>query len=363
MAKVILLSTFPLPYSKIGSWTTIYKNYITQGHHEIDHIVCHEPQQRFENVSYSIVSNDLLTKIRRKIKFYKIGYIDALERILKPGEKYIIQLVDSFSIARQIDEMLRYKGMREDCYIQVFYHGFYPFLPFNEHEFYSVIDELVLLTHDSYRAHLRFYSALACRVSVLHNGIDTTRFTAVDAQTRLALKEKAGFEGKTVFLWLSVDRPKKGLGLLLDAWKRVYAKRQDIVLMVVGAKRQTKYDGVVFYGKIPNTDLPEYYQTADCFLFPTLCQEGFPLSLTEAINCGCHCIASALGGVPEAMRYGELGTLVQDPNFIGKWENAIHEYLNVSPRPTPSGLPVYPFETWRKGMNSIIRNAKISLER
>ena len=53
MPKVILISQVPLPFSNIGSWTTLYKNYL-QGDHSIDYIICPEPQQKWETVSASI---------------------------------------------------------------------------------------------------------------------------------------------------------------------------------------------------------------------------------------------------------------------------------------------------------------------
>ena len=41
MVKVILISDISLPYAKIGSWTTLYKNYL-QGKHQIDCIICYK---------------------------------------------------------------------------------------------------------------------------------------------------------------------------------------------------------------------------------------------------------------------------------------------------------------------------------
>ena len=52
---------------------------------------------------------------------------------------------------------------------------------------------------------------------------------------KLKLKEKLNVTGKTVFIWCSQDRPKKGLNLILDAWREVYATNQEIVLLVVGS--------------------------------------------------------------------------------------------------------------------------------
>jgi glycosyltransferase involved in cell wall biosynthesis len=362
MAKVILISQFPLPYSKIGSWSTMYKNYLERDH-LIDLIICEKPEERFASVDYVIVENDLITKLRRKWhKYYRLGYLDALKTVLRKDEKYVIQVIDNYKIVFKIDEILKQMGIRQNCYIQCFYHGFAPFLAEeNVKGFYGLIDELVLLTKDAYKAHTQYYSTFPCKASVLHNGIDTQKFHKPDAVLKEKLKAELGYAGKKVFVWCSQDRPKKGLHMILDAWKRIYPNHEDIVLLVIGAKKMADVDGVIFLGKIPNPDLPKYYQAADCYVFPTLWHEGFGLSLIEALNCGCYCIASKLGGVPEVLQYGKLGKLIENPNFVSEWVTAIEDYLSGKDQPILIGEPIYTLEQWIANMNAVILEAKKSL--
>jgi len=255
MPKVILLSQFPLPYSKIGSWTTLYKNYL-QGEHQIDFIVCEPPKKQFEDVQYSLVANDFILKIRRKIKGnWYLGYIEALEKILKSNEKYIIQIIDNFGIVKSIQELLQSKGLRSNCYLQFFYHGFSPFYEnHNGISFFETIDEMVLLTHDSYLAHKNYYTVLPTRFSVFPNGIDTTKFFPLLQNEKQAIKQSKNVADKTVFAWCSQDRPKKGLHIVLEAWKQVYEKRQDIILWIIGCEPKTPQSGVVYLGRIPNEE-------------------------------------------------------------------------------------------------------------
>ena len=364
MAKVILLSQFPLPYSKIGSWTTMYKNYL-ESDHKIDYIICEPPESRFKNVSYEIVESTFLMKVRRRIlKYYRIGFIDALKKIISENndEKFIIQLVDNFKIVPRINQMLKENGWRKNCYIQIFYHGFPPFIVAEKYDnFHESIDELVLLTNDSYKAHKLYYSVFPCKISILYNGIDTKKFHIADTATKDKLKSDSGYAGKKVFLWCSQNRPKKGLHLIIDVWKRVYPLHSDIVLLVVGANSNTAVQGVFFTGEVPNDDLPQYYRMADCYLFPTLCHEGFPLSLTEALNCGCYCIASNYGGVPEVLQYGKYGRIIENPNYVSEWEAAINNYLSGAEQPIHLSSPIYTVEDWIANMNVIINNAKTSL--
>ncbi|WP_281322651.1 glycosyltransferase family 4 protein [Flavobacterium aestivum] len=363
MTKVILISQVPLPFSQIGSWTTLYKNYL-QDKHQIDFIVCEPPKKQFENIEYSLVANNLIFKIRRKIKKnWYLGYLEALDKILKPNEKYVIQIVDNFGIVKPLHELLIRRGVRKNCQLQFFYHGFPPFYEnYQGRWFFESIDEMVLLTNDSYLAHKNYYSILPVRFSVLHNGIDTKKFTKVLDTEKCKLKEELGFDDKKIFIWCSQDRPKKGLNLILAVWKKIYATHKNITLLVIGCDPREKIDGVQFLGRIPNDELPKYYQVSDCYLFPTLCKEGFGLSLIEALHCGNYCIASAMGGVPEVLQYGKLGKLIENPHFVSEWENAINDFLEGKYQIPEIPEALYSKEKWNDEMNQIIENAKSRLE-
>jgi glycosyltransferase involved in cell wall biosynthesis len=368
MPKVILLSQVPIPYSKIGSWTTLYKNYLN-GNHQIDYIVCKPPEQFVENVNYVLVQRSLIEKVR--LFFHKVGllskgekynhYVRSLKEHIQPNEKYIIQIVDNFGVVKPLADMLAKEGIRKQVYLQFFYHGYPPFFgDFEGRWLFETIDEMVLLTHDSYKAHRDYYNILPCKFSVLHNGIDSQKFFKVGQTEKNILKERLGAANKTVFLWCSQDRPKKGLHLLLDAWKRVYHPKHNIILWVIGCDPKEPIEGVKYIGKINNDELPSYFQASDCYLFPTLWHEGFGLSLIEALHCGNYCIASALGGVPEVLQYGKLGKLIEKPNFVSEWEQAILSFLEnpISNTEIPSDL--YSAKKWSYDMNQIILEAKKS---
>lgn len=359
MPKVILISQFPLPYHQIGSWSTLYKNYLSQAEHKIDYVICEQPQQQLSGVSYSIVQKRWIDKLNEKrLKNPYVGYMDALEKIIKPGEKYIIQLVDNFGIVPQIQQFLIKKNLRQNCYLQFFYHGFTPFYGnFQSRTFYETIDEMVLLTYDSYKAHRDYYTVLPCRFSVMHNGIDTQKFFPLSQSDKELQKKKMGVAGKTVFVWCSQDRPKKGLDFILAVWKKIVQDRNDLALWVIGANREFLVPHVKFFGKIPNDDLPVFYQTADCYLFPTLWHEGFGLSLIEALHSGCYAIASALGGVPEVLAYGKYGKLIENPHFEEDWEQAIRCYLEDKPKETALPKDLYSTRLWNKAMNRLIETA------
>lgn len=359
MPKVILISQFPLPYNKIGSWSTLYKNYLSQ-ENSIDFIICEHPEYYFENVNYQIVKHYFWTDFYGKMtKKRHQPFINALNKIVKKDEKYIVQIVDNSGFLMALEEYFEKKGNRHQFYIQYFYHGYIPvFKKFGEVEFYKKIDELIVLTKKALKV-IQKNSILPRKISFLHNGIDTDKFYKLSAVEKERLKSEMNLEGKKIFIWCSQDRPKKGLQIILDLWEKQFKTNKEFVLLVIGCQpREQHIDGVQFLGKIKNDLLPIYYQIADIYLFPTLCEEGFGMSLIEALHCGCYCIASAFGGVPEVLQYGKLGKLIEHPEEIINWQNAIEEYIKGTTNKTTMPQELYTSANWNKEMEAIISEAK-----
>ena len=66
MPTVVLISQMPLPYSGIGSWTTLYNNYL-RNNHKIDSIVCSKPEELFEGILYSFVKVTFVSKLKNRL--------------------------------------------------------------------------------------------------------------------------------------------------------------------------------------------------------------------------------------------------------------------------------------------------------
>lgn len=363
MTKVILISHFELPYHKIGSWTTLYQNYLEDGNHKIDYIICSKPKELFENVIYSFSDYSLRDRIERKVnrKSYS-NYLKALGGIIDPQEKYVIQLVDNFGLVKALQAYLLNQGLRKNCFIQFFYHGFDPFLSnLQSRSFFNSIDEMIVLTRDSYRKHRDFYTILPCKFSILPNGVDTEKFSLINKKEKEFLKQRFHIENKIIFLWCSKNRPKKGLNFLLDIWRKNYINNENVVLLVIGTEKKESIKNISFLGEIPNDQIYEFYQMANVYLFTSLCKEGFGMTLIEALHCGCFCIASKLGGIPEVLEYGKFGKMIENPHLEEEWINAIDEYLRNPENNLNVNRQLYTAEGWKGNMNKLIDEAKRSL--
>lgn len=112
--------------------------------------------------------------------------------------------------------------------------------------------------------------------------------------------ERLGLETDEYFLFLGRLVPEKGVHLLIEAFRQV---KTDKKLLIVGASSDT--DGYVarltelakddarvcFCGPVQAGQLEELYSHAWCYVLPSFL-EGMPLSLLEALACGCCCLVS-----------------------------------------------------------------------
>jgi phosphatidylinositol alpha-1,6-mannosyltransferase len=88
-------------------------------------------------------------------------------------------------------------------------------------------------------------------------------------------------------------------------------------------------DAVRFLGSVPDADLPALYNAADLYVGASrlhdLLAEGFGISLVEASACGLAVVGGRSGGVPDAVRDGETGILVDpdDPHAVAAGINQL----------------------------------------
>ncbi len=81
-------------------------------------------------------------------------------------------------------------------------------------------------------------------------------------------------------------------------------------------------DAVRLLGFVPDAELPALYNAADLYVGVSrrheLLAEGFGISLVEASACGLPVVGGRAGGVPDAVRDGETGVLVDpdDPTAV-----------------------------------------------
>ena len=151
-----------------------------------------------------------------------------------------------------------------------------------------------------------------------------------------AVLARYGLEPGFIFSVGRLNR-RKNLGALLRAFALLRAQgRTDLRLVIAGKVdygveellRTFRDSGassrVHWVGAIPDGDLPAFYGSATCFVYPSLF-EGFGLPLLEAMACGCPVVSSDRTACPEVV--GTAGLLV-DPEDVAGIATAIAQILD-----------------------------------
>jgi phosphatidyl-myo-inositol alpha-mannosyltransferase len=166
---------------------------------------------------------------------------------------------------------------------------------------------------------------------VIPNGIDEDHFSPA-ARPLAELRER----GDPVILFLGRFDPRNGLGIMLQAFDRVWRERAGHVrLCVVGDGPLRRYyerrlapevaAAVHWAGRI-DWNRPRYYASADIFCTP--CQRAsFGMVLLEAMSCGRPVVASRISGFQRLLNDGREGLLVAPPDDPAAFAAALGQLL------------------------------------
>jgi len=163
------------------------------------------------------------------------------------------------------------------------------------------------------------------RVHVIHNGVDTNRFTPeVSANVRERVRRRLGLT-RPYFLYLGGFTPRKNLPRLLEAYAASGTKSfLDLVIAgpagmplspvaslaaELGIQREVRQ-----LGYVDDRDIPILYASASALAYPSL-YEGFGLPVLEAYASGVPVLTSNTTALPEVA--GPYATLV-DPTDVSQ---------------------------------------------
>lgn len=179
------------------------------------------------------------------------------------------------------------------------------------------------------------------KVQVVYNGADLVSFNPEVVQGCVRRMYRIGPDDVVLgFVGRIVEW--KGIDILLSAIKRVLARRNDVVLVVVGGspKRSLnlldhyrrkvasgQYSGRVLFTGF-RTDVRPYLKDMDVTLVPSVAPDPCPRSVIESLALGTPVVGSATGGVPELIRDGYNGLLVKPNDVAGLAETILRVIEN-----------------------------------
>jgi phosphatidyl-myo-inositol dimannoside synthase len=213
------------------------------------------------------------------------------------------------------------------------------------------------------RDRLLAWSGYRARTFIVPNSIHAEEYGI--REKRPELVAKYGVEGKRVILTvgrLDAREQMKGFDEIINVLPSL---PNDVVYLIAGGgddaprlQRRAMDAGVGsrvrFTGLFDASEKPDLYALADVYAMPSR-GEGFGFVFLEAMACGVPVIGSKTDGGREALRDGELGTLVH-PDDPEELRAAIVRSF-AQPKRVPEGLDYFSFENFAERVSRAIRSA------
>jgi glycosyltransferase involved in cell wall biosynthesis len=166
----------------------------------------------------------------------------------------------------------------------------------------------------------RLYSVAQDKERIIYNGV-SPKFLEKANENRL----KSNADGTYRITYIGRLVKIKGVDLLIQAVAEIVAQK-NVILDVVGdgeeradleklAEQLGIAENVHFHGQ--QAEVGRFLEQADIFVYPSVCQEVFGISIVEAMAYGLPCIANNVGGIPEIIENGKNGFLTKEPTVKG----------------------------------------------
>lgn len=164
-------------------------------------------------------------------------------------------------------------------------------LKFGEKMAAKYADEIIVLSEETRQYFLDTYRR---ETKVFRNGVDV-----YDYKKPNAIKQKYGLDKDDYILFLARIVPVKGLPYLIKAFSQTDINKKLVI--AGGVSHSDEYakeiqdmatdERIVFTGFIDGDELWELFFNTRLYVLPSD-HEGMPLSLLEAMGCGCECLVS-----------------------------------------------------------------------
>lgn len=224
-----------------------------------------------------------------------------------------------YSILKRLLPRKKYVLIAHSCFSPEFYYNYNSALKNRirailQKHVLQVSDKLIFVSHAGERSYREYFELPDEKCCVVYNG--------VKQQNIFRRPEHITVDKNHLYQIVFVGRLEtiKGVHLLIEAIAELH-KKYNVVLRVVGygeeqesLERLTQKLGVAdviqFEGMQRN--IGKYLKEADIFVYPSICEEVFGISIVEAMSYGVPCVANCVGGIPEIILDGKNGKLSKD---------------------------------------------------
>ena len=227
-------------------------------------------------------------------------------------------------------------------------------------------DQLIVVS-DDWRSRLK--AEYGVDAVVIHNGVDATRFAAIEPARRSALRRRSGLSDRFVFLAVGGVEPRKGSTVLFQAMGLLarefdpppalvivgghsfqdYAQYRDDALATLPDLGLRLGRDVVLAGTISDAELHEWYRSGDALAFPSL-KEGWGLAVLEAMAADMPVVTSDIAVLREYLTHDETAVLTRagDPAALATGMRRLMTDDELRARLIRGGRALLPQFTWSR---------------
>lgn len=170
-------------------------------------------------------------------------------------------------------------------------------------------DGIIAISDSVKKSILKHENIKSEKIVIVYNGIDLKKFTmSANSKKQFVIT----FVGRLIY--------QKGIQLLIEALNEINNEiKYECYIVGDGPERtllEKKVENYHLQDKINflgnRIDIPEILQNSTIFIHPAIWEEGFGITLIEAMSCGIPCVAFRKGAIPEYIKDGVNGFLVED---------------------------------------------------
>ncbi len=320
MIRIALVNNHP-PGTGFGNYAFEIYNEL-RDKCRIDHIFLNFKERKLEKITST--SKECIAKLRRFSLDHRYFFYYRVQKRIPEYDIYLI--------ANQNLSFLKLKPKIVFCHDII--HQVYP-----RSKKYWLLSKLlysglkkaefiITASESTKRDLMRFYSIPEERISVVYEGVNRERFKPDSSGSSNIYQKYRLSPLHRYVLHISSETLTKNVRGLIKAFHQLKTndKFSNVKLLKAG-KSQYQRDrkkslklirqlnlqkDIIFLGYVSGEDLPELYNIAELFVFPSF-YEGFGLPVLEAMACGTPVITSNISSLPEIV--GDAGITVVPKNI------------------------------------------------
>jgi glycosyltransferase involved in cell wall biosynthesis len=150
--------------------------------------------------------------------------------------------------------------------------------------------------------------------SEIYNGRARPAQTVSYSEVKVSI-EIFRYSGNTIFLHVGSCNTVKNQVMLINVFNKLVQNGKRVILLIIGSGfdsekgktlKSLACDKIIFLG--PKHNVSDYFLNADAFCLSSI-SEGMPISLIEALACGCVPICTPVGGLINTIQNTKTGYL------------------------------------------------------